>query len=196
MLTALWVILGAFAVLVALLLCVVLLPVRVWLQAEAGKVRRFRLDVQVLGGATPRFRLVDSARSARKPQPRREKRPPSHSKRRRRARGRWLASRGPRMTAALPSLVAGLLRRIHLDRLTVDGTFGLADPADTGRLYGLLTPLIYACPSGSRSVSLRPDFSGPAVSGRAEASLRVVPGALAIPLLGFAWQVFVADRWP
>lgn len=197
MLTLLWVLLALVAVLLLLFLAVIALPVHLRLRAEAGEAGRVCVDMWLFGGLTPRLRIVDSARP-RKQRPR-EAKPGLEEKKAEksaRKRGRWRMPGGRRTVMRLvkevPRLIGGEFRRIHIDRLEVDCDFGLHDPADTGQLYGYLTPLIYASGSRKVSVNLRPDFTRARLSGAAQAALHLTPGSLAIPVIRFGWRVFVA----
>ncbi|PQO24796.1 hypothetical protein C2I36_01560, partial [Rhodobacteraceae bacterium WD3A24] len=105
----------------------------------------------------------------------------------RRRRKRW--RRGGGFVRGVPRLIAGLLGRFHLHRVRLDGAFGLPDPAETGHVFGLLTPLIYATPPSSRiAVRVRPVFTGPHLSGEAEAVIRVIPLTLLGPAIRFGWD--------
>ena len=93
--------------------------------------------------------------------------------------------------AAAPQLLRGLLKPVHLERLTVDADIGLADPADTGHLYGILAAANRAWSRPPRvSIAVRPDFSGARVSGELNAALSFIPLLLIPPGVRFAWLVF------
>ena len=85
----------------------------------------------------------------------------------------------------------GLLRAIHVEQLIVDADIGFKDPADTGQVYGALTPLIWAIPPTSRfSVNVRPDFDQSTFSGRLDTTLSFVPVAFVPPIARFGWHAF------
>jgi hypothetical protein len=97
----------------------------------------------------------------------------------------------PRAMGAAPQLLAGLLRPVHFERLAIDADIGLADPADTGQLYGMLAAAEHALPRPARvSIIVRPDFSGSRISGEADAALSFIPLLLIPPGVRFAWRVF------
>ena len=92
---------------------------------------------------------------------------------------------------AVPSLIAGIVQRIHLAELHIDADYGLDDPADTGQLCGLLMPLQFVSPlPASVSLDLRPDFTKRCLNGRLTAVVRFTAAALLIPVAQFAWRAF------
>jgi hypothetical protein len=65
---------------------------------------------------------------------------------------------------------------------------GLGDPADTGRLWGLLAPfiaLLWAL--DAPSIELEPAFSRRCLKLDCQATIRVVPGLLLAVLLGYGF---------
>ena len=75
-------------------------------------------------------------------------------------------------------MLGDLRSGLRLRRLKIDGRVGLRDPADTGRLWGWMAPLLYGLPmSESAEISLAPAFGGPALEGtlEAEGEVRLVP---------------------
>ena len=100
-----------------------------------------------------------------------------------------------RFTAHLrdvPTVVVDTLSGIHLDRISLRAQVGLTDPADTGRLYGLLCPFKYAIVSDRLDVDMTPDFAKAGFEGNAELSLHFVPARLAWPTIRFASRVIMA----
>lgn len=186
-----WILLGLLALCLAVVVILVATPMHLRVEAEAGERTRIVLDMRTLWGVSPRLRLVDSDR----PGGWRPDRPSKRKRRGKRDGGGWSLPGGPgtarQLIRGLPEVVRGEFARIHVDRLELDARFGTGDPADTGRLYGYLTPLAYALPARRVSVILRPDFANACFQGRAEAALHLIPGALVWPLLRLAWQVFV-----
>jgi hypothetical protein len=51
-----------------------------------------------------------------------------------------------------------LRRQVKLERLHVDGAFGLGDPADTGLVYGLLSPLLWLADARGLDIRCSPLF--------------------------------------
>ncbi len=108
------------------------------------------------------------------------------SKRRRRSAGRATA-----FLQNIPSLISDLIRTIQIRHLSLNGAFGLGDPADTGQLFGMLAPFIFGVAALPRTeVSLRPDFDRVHLSGEMQACLRIIPIILIPPLCRFGWRVF------
>lgn len=204
----LWGLLGLVALLLAALVLLLATPVhfRFLVERPEGGNSRFAAEIRVLGGLAPALRIGgDDGSAADKPAAKpaeapaegaRAERPRAVRKMRMRKRRGLPGGKGVarRMIRALPGLVRGELRRIHVDRLSVDADFGLDDPAETGRLYGWVTPLIYGIRSPRIALGLRPDFTGPRLSGRAEAAMHLTPAALLGPVISFAWTVFVVRR--
>jgi hypothetical protein len=71
----------------------------------------------------------------------------------------------------------------------MDCDFGLDDPADTGRIAGLLMPLQYAdiLPANVQ-LAVRPDFTQRRFTGELVASLSVTLAAFVPAVLRFAWR--------
>jgi len=205
MLTLLWALFGLAALLLGLLVLALATPIHLAVTAECDDgAARFLLRLRLFGGATPWLRLVDTARTVGGLRPESSAsgwRGKNKDKTRNKAarsgfRGRFgkrlAKGAGWRLLRALPQFVKRELRRIHLDRLSVEGNLGLGDPADTGRLFGYLMPLNHALRLPRARIDLRPDFTRLRCDGRAEAALRLVPLALLIPLAQLGWRVYVA----
>lgn len=194
----LWTIAVAVMVPIGLVFAALALPVHLRLQAETGEAGRVRAHLRLFGGLTPWIRLVDTGRETARNQPappaKTAQAPDEPARKKRRRRRGWLRPDRAmlrRALAALPDLIAGEVRRIHLDRLEIDADLGLDDPADTGRLFGVIMPLVYLPRPGWARLDLRPDFAGARFDGRALAALHLTPAALLGPVIRFAWAVFV-----
>lgn len=104
-----------------------------------------------------------------------------------------LRTRG--LLRALIRLLRDLLRSLRPRRLRVELVIGLEDPADTGRLAGVLAPLRLLL--GKRtlgrdsnvSIDVTPDFSGPRLQGYSCASVQFVPLELIAIVIGFLFSV-------
>jgi hypothetical protein len=178
----LWLLLAALAMILLLVLTPVHLRARV--EKEAGW--RGRVVVAPFGGLVP-IPVFDS-RTARKPAARKSK--PEKSRRRGRRAGGGAVSPA-RIAGAVPELLAELLGAIRIDRLEVEARFGLDDPAETGALYGRLTPILFGL--GARppvALAVAPVFSGPELGGRAMADVSLIPARWLPPALRFAWRAF------
>ena len=88
-----------------------------------------------------------------------------------------------------------MLRSLRPRRIRVELVIGLEDPADTGRLAGVLAPLRLLL--GKRtlgrdsnvSIDVTPDFSGPRLQGYSCASVQFVPLELIAIVIGFLFSV-------
>ncbi|NNK78141.1 MAG: DUF2953 domain-containing protein [Litoreibacter sp.] len=183
----LWSLLGLLLALVLLLVT----PLRLLIRATSQPRVNCQIAVQPLGGVCPPVQILDTAK------PRRKKKHAQKPHQARRKKGRFpeMTRRTRAILSGAPELIGGLLRRITIDRLSLDAEFGLGDPAETGHLYGIVTPVLFGIPAiSSRPVSLRPNFERATLSGDVNAQLSVIPATLARPLLRFAWHVFRADR--
>ena len=89
-------------------------------------------------------------------------------------------------------LLSALGRTIRIRQLDVSAEVGLADPAQTGQLCGLLRPLSDALPRRVR-LDLRPDFTETSTSGRAQLVVHVYLGYILMLCLKFA--LAVGRRW-
>lgn len=88
-----------------------------------------------------------------------------------------------------------LLRGLKLRRADAHIRFGLDDPADTGRLYGMLAPAAILLQSMSRArVLVEPDFERAGVAGRAAGELRIVPLRVLAPLVSFGLWLGLRSR--
>ncbi len=180
----LWCVLALLALLVALLVT----PVRLRAHLRTSPDLSYRIEARALGGLAPGIPIADSTRPRKAVTPKQKKKPHLR-KRRRRMTG------GTRMLSAAPELLSGLLRPIHIDHIKIDAEFGLNDPADTGQLYGYLAPLQFGAPSGAgRFVSLRPNFERACFVGELDAALHFTPAAFLPPALRFAWHALGAAR--
>lgn len=169
---------------VLLAVAVIVLPVKLRASGRSTPHRHVRLEVSLLGGLTPYLGVFDSAR----PRSRKEKpETPSKPKKKDRA----TSSARSRMMRNAPRLLLDWLGRFHFKHLNVRGVFGLGDPAETGTVYGMLCPLIYAIPPGGRvDFALTPDFERPCLEGQFEAAVSVVPAGLLVSALQFLWRSF------
>lgn len=188
------------ALILAAALALALTPVRLSLRAETGPRPRLRVGAAPLGGIVPQILLFDSARKRpEKPKPKPAEAParPKAGLGTRARRGTKPAGTGARLGRELPRLVAGLLGQVRFEHLRVDADYGLADPADTGVLCGLIAPFAYGLPARPGvSIALRPDFGQVVLAGELDAGVRITPAALLPPALRFAWAVWGPVRGP
>ena len=192
-----WILLGVLALCVFAVMILVATPLFLRLSADAGAGARRRvvLEARTLWGLTPPLRVIDSDRP-RKNARKTDATPPRPGKRKRKSGdGRWRIPRPRvgmrRLFEAGTQIIGDELARIHLDRLDLDARIGTGDPAETGRLYGYLTPLIYGLPRERWRLAVRPDFDRAVFEGRAEIALHLVPVALLGPVIGLIWNIYV-----
>lgn len=188
---ALWIFLAVLAITLVLLIAVLVTPVQIGCIAHSATGGRLMISARLLGGLTPTIRFYDSARRNVRKQPPQAKQKKEKKKKKTKRAHQGLTR--VRRTIAEPHLLADLLRPIHIERLAIDADIGFADPADTGQLYGLLCPVIHSGLLASPvSIAVRPDFSGPRVSGEIVAELSFIPVAFLPPAVRFAWRVWGA----
>ena len=119
---------------------------------------------------------------------------PAQSKKARRARDR--TRRGPHVGAMLRSkgflsrllwLLRRLYRCLHIRCLRLHLLLGLDDPADTGRIWGMVGPLALAVPvPAGADVAIHPEFTGAAFRIDGEGAVRIVPIEVIATLFAFA----------
>jgi hypothetical protein len=184
-------------VLVVALAALLLMPVRVSAAVQTAPQLTYQVDVRLLGHWTPRIPLLDSARPRKPDGKAREKRAPHRvaqpvSGKKTAVRKRRLSREcGARMVPALPRLLAEVARSVQWESFHLDAEFGLGDPADTGQMYGCITPLQYGVPwPPSVSIALRPNFERVCLGGELQATLRLRLAALLAPAARFAWRAF------
>lgn len=166
------------AVLAVLLTALLLLPARLSLFATSDPPAA-RVRLRVLGRVGPSVTLFDAAR---------RQQPAKHEIRRDSQSGRRQPMTGRRVDLGA-ALTAGAdaLRAVRIERLRLRARFGLDDPAETGTVFGLLCPLIYAGPA---DLELEPDFTGLVFDGEGEVVLAVPPIRLLLP----GWRLVRALR--
>lgn len=184
----LWGLASALIALLMLVSAILATPVKFAFEMRTLPQWRLKIVVRLLGGLTPEISIHDSERQQQQgTAPKAKKKTTTRSRR--------MLRRIPRAVAATPQLLAGLLRPVHLERLAIDADIGLADPADTGQLFGMLAAANHGFPQPPRmSIVVRPDFSGPRASGELDAALSFIPLLLVPPGLRFAWRVFGPRR--
>lgn len=112
----------------------------------------------------------------------------------RRRRSLFNALRTPGLIRRITTLLRDLSRAMRPCRLRVQLVIGMDDPADTGRLWGLLAPLrlLFGTRSLGKasnvSVEITPDFIGPRFSGYSCASVQFVPLQLIGLFIRFAFS--------
>jgi len=170
--------------LVAILVAVITTPVSLRFFLRTSPQLVYRVDAKILGGLSPNIPVVDSSRP-RKPSAKWKEKKKARSGRKNQVFART------NIVSALPEFLFGIIGAIHFRRLNLDLEFGLYDPADTGRLYGYLTPLQYSgCMAQDVSFSVCPNFERACIVGEVDASVRVTAASLLLPIFRFGWNAF------
>jgi hypothetical protein len=164
------------AVLLALVAALLAVPVVVMVDAERGDRLEARWRVRWL------FSLVDVRWSRRRPLPAAPEPSDATKPVRKSPARRW---RGLRMgmaavrTRGLPGRVGrlawALLRQAKLDEFRVRTAFGFDNPADTGIVYGFLSPLLMIATARGLNVECRPMFEDSGIRGAVSATVHVRP---------------------
>jgi len=187
-----WVAIGILVGLVLAVVAILCTPVRISAQLDSEGRPLLRIRITILGGLCPVFSTKRSRVDADATKPKRV----SARKRGKSVRRNMIAY-APQIARAAPRFIGGIVRRIRLEAMSADVWFGLPDPADTGALYGALTPIALLLGRGkATSVTLRPDFTEAVFKGSGYLAARFTPIALAPPALAFGWAVFVSPRLP
>lgn len=103
----------------------------------------------------------------------------------------------PNFWMRLKLLLRRLLGAVHWRRLRFHARVGMDDPADTGRLSGLVSAVLAPMAPGFPELSIEPVFDGPTLSFQCDGEVRLIPLQVAWVLLSFAaapttWRVL----WP
>ena len=165
---------AGLAALIALIVAVLAMPLVLFIEAErTDKLKvRWRL-VWLFGLVKPRSRN----RSA-PPAPDRADARPTDTPKKRRARGRRMAAavlRTRGLFERVVRLALALLRRVKLERFQLDTMFGFENPADTGFVYGCLSPVLVMADVRGLNIRCRPMFLESGVRGAFRATIRVRP---------------------
>lgn len=189
------VILWFFAGLVGVVLVVVFVPIHLGVTARSGSSPVLRLRVRLFSaGLPPVFTLAPGGRPSRKKP---VAKPAKARRKRDKGPGGWVSARLrrgiPHLLTGLPELVSDTLAAIRLDFLRAGFRFGFSDPAETGRVYGQLCPVIYALPTDRVDLICTPDFDRRCLEGEIEMALHFQIIRLMAPAVGLFWR---AVLWP
>ncbi len=182
MLTALIILGWVSLALLALLILLLVTPVKLRMRGTTDPHPHFRVEARPFGGLFP-VPVVDSHRKKTKAEKKPKAEKPDKPKHKRRA------LNGAEAIDAIPDLIRRLIRAIHIEHLRLKGVFGFTDPANTGQVYGMLTPFIYGF-QGRTDVTISPDFNAKRLEGEVDAALSIIPMALIMPFLRFGWVLF------
>ncbi len=175
---------AALAAPIALMVAMLAVPLVLFIEAE----RTDKLTVRwrlfwLFGLVKPRSRN----RSAPPPPERADARPADTPKKRR-AKGLRMAvavlrTRG--LFERVVQLALALLRRVRLERFQLDTMFGLENPADTGVVYGCLSPVLVMAEVRGLNIRCRPMFLESGVRGAFRATIRIRPLLVVGPIVAF-----------
>jgi hypothetical protein len=171
------------AALVALLLGLLAVPVVLVIDAERTDTLEARWRVTWLFGllsVTPK--RTQRERTARGTPARRAR--SSHGGRRA-GRGALAALSTDGLASRVMKLVGALAHHVRFERLRVDAAFGCENPADTGFVYGCLSPALVLADAYGLDVHCTPLFWESGVRGTLGATLRVRPLALLGTIVAF-----------
>jgi len=174
------------AALTVLLVALMAVPVALVVEAEREDALKVRWRVRWLYG------LVDVGTSPRQPAPptseRSEPAKPartSETRRWRRARMGVAVLRTRGLARRAQRTAFTLFRHIRVRELQARAAFGFDDPADTGMVYGCLSPFLVMAGARGLRVECRPMFLESGLRGVLRATVDVRPLAVIGTLVGF-----------
>lgn len=181
-----------FLILTLLIFAVILCaPVILGAEFDTAERPAFRITMAVCGGLFPAFSLYEKRGES---PGKKTKKPAAEKQEKKRKRSGFVAS-APDMVRAAPRFVSETAAQVKIEAMNADISFGFSNPADTGVVYGALSPfmvLFNAAPAVH--LALQPDFNEAAFRGRGRLAARFTPIALAPPMLCFGWLAFVSPR--
>lgn len=183
MLSALLWLLAGLALLLLLILCT---PLRLHVWFNSGAASAIRVRIGLFGGLVP----IPVTPGAGPKKPKKDK--AKKKKKKKRGSGPNI----PRLIRAGPRLISGLLHTIKIEKLRATVGFGFDNPADTGMVYGMLTPIERAINGHKTRIALHPDFDRAKLDGTGEFAARFTPVTILPPLFGFGWNVFLHPKLP
>ena len=177
-----WVwVLVSLSSLAGLLILLLSVPVDLTFSLEKGEKLRSRVRIGWLFGLVGK----DFGGEGRKPKPEKPKKPGGRRKRSPRPFLVTLRTRG--FLGHSLKLARRLLRTIRVRELELDLELGLGDPAETGRLFGLVGPVLANVRSiSSFNINVEPDFDQEVLRGYCSGSVRAYPIRLVPPIILFA----------
>lgn len=165
---------------------VLAVPVVLMIDAQRADTVEARWQMRWLFGLV-NIRSSKSRPRQSAPTPARATRPADGSKKARRKRLRIgvavLRTRG--LLHRVVQLAVGLLRQAKLERLRVRTSFGFDDPADTGLVYGGLSPALVLARLRGWDVQCRPMFLESGLRGDVRATIRIRPLFVVATIIAF-----------
>lgn len=184
----LWLLTSVVIMLLLSMSLVLITPVKLVLEMHTSPSWCMNVGMRLLGGLTPAISFSSDGsrgqiRKARK------------TRKAKKAISQRSSTSVARAISVTLRFLNELFRSVHFNRLSIDADVGLADPADTGQLFGMITAAVHAMPSKQNvSIVIRPDFVEPRASGRLDAELSFVPLSLILPSIRLVWRMVGSRR--
>lgn len=192
MATVALVLLWTILVLLAVALVIVLAPIRIRVTGQSEAPAYLRVSLGLVDGIVPDFAPIDTRRpKASKP------RAGAADKKRQRGTeksGGALTLEWSRIAKATPRLLADVVGTVEIRKLELSARFGTGDPADTGTIYGHLTPVLYGLGASRTGIDVTPDFRERRLDGKIDGDIRFTPAWLVPAGIRFAWSAFGPRR--
>jgi hypothetical protein len=175
---------AALAALIALIVAMLAVPLVLFIEAErTGTLKvRWRL-FWLFGLVRPRSRNPSAPPAPDRADGRPEDPPKRRTTRRRRMVVAVLRTRG--LLQRVVRLALALLRRMKVERIQLDTLFGFENPADTGFVFGCLSPVLVLAEVRGLNIRCRPMFLEAGVRGAFRATIRVRPLLIVGPMVAF-----------
>ena len=175
---------AALAAPIALIVAMLAVPLVLFIEAERTDTLKVRWRLFWLFGLVrPRSRKRSTPSA-----PERADARPAHPPKNRKGRGRRMAvavlrTRG--LFERVVQLALALLRQVTLERLQLETMFGFENPADTGFVYGCLSPVLVMAHVRGLNIHCHPMFLESGVRGAFRATIRVRPLLVVGPIVAF-----------
>ena len=175
---------AVLATLIALIVAMLAVPLVLFIEAErTAKLKvRWRL-FWLFGLVKPRSRNRSAPSSPDRADATHAATPKKRRARRRRMAFAVLRTRG--LLERVVRLALALLRRVQVERLQLDTLFGFENPADTGFVYGCLSPVLVIADVRGLNIRCRPMFLEAGLRGAFRATIRVRPLLMVGPMVAF-----------
>jgi hypothetical protein len=175
---------AALAAPIALIVAMLAVPLVLFIEAERTDTLKVRWRLFWLFGLIrPRSRKRSTPSAPERADDR-----PAHTPKNRKGRGRRMAvavlrTRG--LFERVVQLALALLRQVTLERLQLETMFGFENPADTGFVYGCLSPVLVMAHVRGLNIHCHPMFLESGVRGAFRATIRVRPLLVVGPIVAF-----------
>jgi hypothetical protein len=178
------IILWSLVLLFTILVIIVCLPVKLILTASTQP--EFVVKVGLFRGFFPLIKVYDSKIRHQKKE---EKVTSDHK-----AKDKKSGKSNRKKTVSIASmfkLFSELIAIFKIDDLLIQLEFGFPDPADTGHIYGQLTPFLYGMEfPNDWVIDARPDFGQARFLGVFNGSISFVPVMVFPPIFRFVWREY------